>query len=140
MKALLDAGPIIALFNRRDHRHDAVHIFFAEFDGQFVTTSPVVTECMWNLKNVPVQTQNELLANLVQGIYQVEPLIPTHFQRIAELNTKYADRPADFADLSLVAISERLNIPKILTFDSDFEIYRRFKSARFERIGFGSKS
>ncbi len=38
-----------------------------------------------------------------------------------------ADLPADFADLSLIAISERLNLPRIVTLDSDFNIYQRFR-------------
>ncbi len=39
---------------------------------------------------------------------------------IAELNQRYADRPGDCADLTLVTLSERLNIAEILSLDSDF--------------------
>lgn len=136
MKILIDAAPIIALFNRKDNRHNEVLAFFARFKGEFVTTLPVITECMWLSKHIPVQTQNEILSHVAQGYYELEPLTPADFQRIAELNTKYANIPADFADLSLVAISERLNNPRIVTFDQDFDIYRRFRHDPFERIDF----
>ncbi|WP_237746656.1 hypothetical protein [Planktothrix agardhii] len=57
------------------------------------------------------------------------------FSRITELNEQYADLPGDFADLSLVAISERLNIPAIATLDSDFfGVYRRYRKQAFERV------
>jgi len=39
--------------------------------------------------------------------------------RIAELFEKYSNLPADFADLSLVTISERCDIPQIVTLDRD---------------------
>lgn len=38
------------------------------------------------------------------------------------------------ADLSLIAISERLNIAAIATLDKDFNIYRRYRSQPFERV------
>ena len=38
--------------------------------------------------------------------------------RIAELNAQYADLPRDFADLTLLAISEHLDIAAIVTLDS----------------------
>lgn len=37
---------------------------------------------------------------------------------------KYADRPMDFADATLVRLAEREGLTTILTVDSDFEIYR----------------
>jgi uncharacterized protein len=42
--------------------------------------------------------------------------------------------PADFSDLALVAISERLNIPGIATLDKDFDVYRRYRNQPFERV------
>ncbi|MBD0266498.1 MAG: hypothetical protein ICV78_28405 [Tolypothrix sp. Co-bin9] len=56
------------------------------------------------------------------------------FARIAELNAQYASLPGDFADLSLVAVSERLNISAIATLDKDFDIYRRYRRQPFERV------
>jgi len=46
-------------------------------------------------------------------------LIDSDFERIAELFEKYSNLPADFADLSLVTISERCDIPQIVTLDRD---------------------
>jgi predicted nucleic acid-binding protein len=47
---------------------------------------------------------------------------------------KLADLPGDFADLTLVSISERLDVAEILTLDSDFDVYRRFRKQPFCRI------
>lgn len=88
---------------------------------------------MWLLSS-NWRTQNELLLDLARELYECVPLLTQDFTRIAELNARYADLPGDFADLSLIAISERLDISAIATFDSDFDIYRRYRQQPFERI------
>ncbi|EKO23617.1 hypothetical protein [Leptospira interrogans] len=40
---------------------------------------------------------------------------------------KYSDRPMDFADASLVSLSEIYEIKDILTLDSDFLFYKTKK-------------
>jgi predicted nucleic acid-binding protein len=71
---------------------------------------------------------------VTRGVFECTPLLPEDFSRIAELNEQYADLPGDFADLSLVAISERLNISAIVILDRDFDIYRRYRSQPFDRV------
>jgi uncharacterized protein len=45
---------------------------------------------------------------------------------------RYADRPMDFADATLVHVAEREGLRTILTIDhSDFETYRIGRGARF---------
>jgi predicted nucleic acid-binding protein len=80
------------------------------------------------------RTQNEFLSDLSHKLYQCIPLLPQDFARIRQLNEQYADLPGDFADLSLITVSERLNISAIITLDSDFDIYRRYRKESFERI------
>jgi uncharacterized protein len=88
---------------------------------------------MWLLSS-NWRTQNEFLLDLAKELYECVPLLPQDFTRIAELNAQYADLPGDFADLSLIAISERLDISAIATLDSDFDIYRRYRKQPFERV------
>jgi hypothetical protein len=90
---------------------------------------------MW-LLSANWRTQNEFLLDVAKEIYECVPLLPEDFSRIAELNAHYADLPGDFADLSLIAISERLNISAIATLDSDFDVYRQYRKQPFERVFF----
>lgn len=80
------------------------------------------------------QVQNEFLRALSLGVFECEHLQLPDFTRIAELNAKYADLPEDFADLALIAISERLEIEAIATLDGDFDVYRRYRKQPFERM------
>jgi len=131
--ALVDSGILYAYYSAKDRYHPPVRRFFEQFTGKLITTPQCITEVMW-LLNASWQTQNEFLSDLAIELYICESLTLQDFTRIAELNTRYADLPADFADLSLVAISERLTIAAILSLDSDFDIYRRYRNQPFERI------
>jgi predicted nucleic acid-binding protein len=42
--------------------------------------------------------------------------------------------PADFADVSLVAMAERLGISRVASVDRDFAIYRMAGARRFENV------
>ena len=134
--ALIDAGPIIAYYNKLDKYHVQICDFFESCHYQLVTTDPCLTEAMYVLGKGSHQVQATLAHDVANGIWQRESLEESDFERIAELFEKYRDVPADFADLSLVVISERLNIPEIVSLDSDFNIYRRFreKPQSFHRI------
>ena len=120
---LIDAGPLIAYYDADDRRHDDVQRFIGESRRQFITTTPVITEVMWQL-NSDYRVQNELLLLVSRGLIRNETLSAADFSRIAELNEQYRDLPADFADLSLVAIAERFDVFEIASFDKEFDVYR----------------
>ncbi|MBD2465187.1 PIN domain-containing protein [Oscillatoria sp. FACHB-1407] len=132
-KILVDTGLLVAFYDSADSYHDRVVEFFSTCTSQLITTEGCITEVMWLLAT-DWRVQNEFLRHLANRIYECEPLSSQDFARIAELNTQYADLPADFSDLSLVVISERLNIAAIATLDKDFDIYRRYRNQPFERV------
>jgi uncharacterized protein len=130
---LVDTGILVALYDSADRYHNQVIEFLGSYQGRLMTTLGCVTEVMWLLAS-DYQVQNEFLHHLSGQIYECEPLQVGDFARIAELNAQYSDLPGDFADLALVAISERLNIPGIATLDKDFNVYRRYRNQPFERV------
>jgi uncharacterized protein len=98
---LIDSGVLVAYYSARDAYHQQARTFFEQCTSQLVTTLGCATEVMWLLSS-DWRTQNEFLSDLAKELYTLEPLSLGDFSRIAELNTRYADLPADFADLSLV--------------------------------------
>ncbi len=130
---LVDTSIFVAFYNSADRNHSQVSSFFASCTSQLITSLGCVTEAMWLLSSNWL-VQNDFLTDLAQEVYRCEPLTPSDFARIAELNAQYADLPGDFADLSLIVISERLNIAAIATLDKDFDIYRRYRKQPFDRI------
>lgn len=129
---LVDSGILVAYYSSKDRYHQQVRAFFERCTSNLVTTVGCATEVMWLLRQ-NWRTQNEFLQDIATELYECIPLLPQDFLRIAELNQQYADLPGDFADLSLIAISERLNISAIATLDSDFDVYKRYRKQAFER-------
>jgi predicted nucleic acid-binding protein len=129
---LVDSGILVAYYSVKDPYHQQVRVFFERCTSNLVTTVGCATEVMWLLSS-NWRIQNLFLEAVAKGVFETIPLLPEDFSRIAELNQQYADLPGDFADLSLIAISERLNIPAIATLDSDFDVYRRYRRQAFER-------
>ncbi len=81
-----------------------------------------VTEVSY-LLNHCIPQQCGFLQWLYNGAMQVVPFEQEDLRRAIDIIDKYADLPADFADATLVAVAERLEIRDIVTFDSDFDIY-----------------
>ena len=130
---LTDSSILFAYYSQQDNYNKLVCNFFEQCSSELITITACITEVMY-LLNRDYRTQNEFLQDLAQKLYRSIPLISEDFIRIKELNEQYADLPGDFADLSLIAISERLNISAIVTLDGDFDIYRRYRKQPFARV------
>ncbi len=130
---LIDAGPIIALFNKNDRYHKKIKNFLKNYNGILTTTWPVVTEIS-HMLDFNVQTQIDFLTWIQLGGVNLEAIENENIGRIIELSTKYSDVPMDLADASLVVLSEKLNIKKIITIDSDYYVYRTIKKEMIENI------
>jgi hypothetical protein len=120
---LIDTGVLVALFDKSDSYHQAALAFIKNFKGQFISTTAVLTEVCY-LLDFSVETQLNFLTWVRNGAVKLEPVLVDDLEKIITLTRKYADLPMDFADSTLVAIADRLNIQKIASIDSDFMIYR----------------
>lgn len=120
---LIDAGPLIALFDRSDKYHlKAVH-FIKDFEGELWTTWPVVTEAS-HMLDFSVRAQLNLLTWIERGGLRLIELGESHVFRFTELMEKFDDVPMDLADASLIVASELKNYTEVASIDSDFYIYR----------------
>lgn len=124
MKSILvDAGPLIALFDRDDRFHAHVLKFLQKFSGKLITTWPVITEVS-HMLSFNVNVQIDFLQWIIREGVSVVNLDNAHLERIIELSKKYSDVPMDLADSSLIAVSEMTGIHDIITIDSDYYIYK----------------
>jgi len=131
--AVIDAGPLVAYYNKNDKWHSTARSFFEKFKGRLLTTEPVVTEVMWHL-GADWRVQNEFLSDLQKEVFSVVPLTPADFKFIAELNEKYRNLPGDFADLSIVSISARFELHEVVSLDADFDIYRAYGKKKYVQL------
>jgi predicted nucleic acid-binding protein len=121
---LVDAGPLIALFDRDDRHHRRAVEFVGASRSRLVTNMPVLTEATFLLR-FSVEAQRDLLLWAHRSL-EIDQATSADLPRIAALLEKYRDMPADFADASLIALAERMNLSRVASVDSDFAVYRAF--------------
>ncbi|HBD95970.1 MAG: pilus assembly protein [Spirochaetes bacterium GWF1_31_7] len=130
---LIDSGPLIALFDKDDTYHKKIINFIKGKDYKFISTTAVITEVTHMLDfNVNVQI-NFLEWIMNEGVI-IQEIKQKDFIRIIELTKKYSDRPMDFADATLVLVAEKTGVKKIISIDSDFDVYRLPGKVKIENI------
>lgn len=130
---ILDTGPFVALVDRSETRHrDCVEVL-ERWTGSIVTTEAVVTETLY-LVGPSWRPQNAVLQFLFRGAVVVVPSSVESLRRVADLMEKYADRPMDYADATLVALAEDLDADRVFTLDLDFSIYRHHGDRSFRLL------
>lgn len=132
-KVIIDSGPLIALFNKNDKYHNHAINFIKKFKGQFFTNLSVITEVFY-LLDYSIEDQLNFIKWIKDGALTIINLIHADYDRIIELIEKFSDLPIDFADASLISISERLRIYEVATIDSDFYIYRTKNKKYFTNV------
>jgi len=127
INTLIDAGPLIALFDRSDKYHLKAVRYIKEFDGQLLTTWPVITE-VCHMLDFNTKSQINFLLWIERGAVKLIDLDSNHLTRIIELTKKFDDVPMDLADASLMVASEKTNCLQIASIDSDFYVYRTVRN------------
>lgn len=120
---LVDSGPLVALFDPSDNHHARTLAFMGKFRDSLLTTWPVVTEVCHLLK-FSVEAQLNFLRWIQRGGVEIAEIEGALIERIIALTEKYRDRPMDLADASLVVVAMKTGNRRILSLDSDFDIYR----------------
>jgi predicted nucleic acid-binding protein len=130
---IIDAGPLIALFNRNDKYNTSITAFLKDYTGRLICSWPVITEVS-HILSFNTQTQIDFLSWIKLGGIQLVDIDLNGINRMIELSKKNSDVPLDLADASLVVIAEGLNIKEIITIDSDYYIYRTVNKEMLKNI------
>ena len=120
---LIDSGPLIALFDKDDSYHGRIKNFLKDRRFRFLTTTAVLTEVS-HMLDFSTDVQLLFLKWVHKGAVLLHEIQQSDMGRIIELTRKYSDIPMDFADATLVLAAEKTGIRKIISIDSDFDIYR----------------
>ena len=133
IRCLIDAGPLIALFDKDDKFHVPMKEFIKKYQGRLYTSWPVITEAL-HMLNFSVDTQMNLLKWIKRGALEIKEISTEDISRIIYLSEKYSDVPMDFADATLIILSETEDIKEIISVDSDFYIYRDIRNKYIKNI------
>jgi predicted nucleic acid-binding protein len=130
--AIVDTGPLVAYLDSEDPEHDNSSAILGGFAGTLCTTSAVITEAMYLLRS---ETRGpRRLAEFIHaaGVHVFESTQPQQLLSAIALIEKYSDTPMDFADATLVLLSDEANTTDVLTMDRrGFSTYRTRKGKAF---------
>lgn len=132
---VVDAGPMIALFDRDDAHHQQAGVFIRRA-GEFrlITTSLVIGEVAAMLADL--QPNLFRFLDWLLAVVEIDDALREDLPRAIEIMKKYSDLPADLADVSLIALCERRGIATVASIDSDFAVYRLPNNRKFENVFF----
>jgi predicted nucleic acid-binding protein len=120
---LIDAGPIIALFDSSEKHHKPVLDFLKKNPFRYVSTLAVFTEVS-HMLDFSVRAQRDFYEWVMCKGIIISDIGQHDMPHIVDLTDKYADLPMDFADATLVVTAEKTGIREIISLDKDFDIYR----------------
>ena len=123
-EVLVDTGPLVAYFNRRDKHHDWVVERWATLFDPVLTCESVISEAAFLLREDGLDTE-KLWSALERGVVRVQFDFAAHQRDLLRLLRKYQDPPMSVADACLVRLSELTDPSVIFTTDEDFRVYRR---------------
>ena len=133
---LTDAGPLVALANKKDPDHiRCVTTARTLPKAPLLTTWPCFTEAMYLLhREGGYRAQEELWQLRRKGVVKVHSLTDKEADRMDALMHQYRDIPMDIADASLVAVAESFHLTLIFTLDRHFRAYRIHNTGVFEVV------
>jgi predicted nucleic acid-binding protein len=127
MQAFLsDSGPLVALLNRLDEHHHWAREQFDHVPCPVWTCEGAIAEAAYLLQADGLAPWS-ILELLEREIIAVRFDLESNLDRVLALMRKYADTPMDFVDACLVAMTEAKRDCRLITLDSDFQVYRRFE-------------
>ena len=101
MRAIADAGFLVAFGNRRDQYHSWALDLARRVTEPLLTCEAVLAEATFHLGNAA------LVLQLVRdGLVKPAFSLADHLLRLTELATRYADRKPDLADLCLIRMAK----------------------------------
>ena len=130
---LIDAGPLIALFDSSDKHHHKVCSFLKANPFRFVSTIAVFTEVS-HMLDFNTSAQRDFYEWVMYKGVIISDINQNDMLRLLELTDKYSSLPMDFADATLVITAEKTGIRQIISIDRDFDIYRLTGKEQIQNI------
>jgi predicted nucleic acid-binding protein len=109
-----------------DQDHNVCAELISRRMEQLVVPAPVLVELDWLASSrLGPQAFESFLADVEDGIVRVVDLTRADYRRVRELCARYRDLPLGFVDAAVLAVTERMQEPKLGTLD-----HRHFRVVR----------
>lgn len=128
---LIDTGPLVALFDRKDPLHSVCVKRLEKIKEPMITSMAVLAEA-FHILTPESQGANGLCEFIEKGGLQIDFMDLNLLFISFELMQTYRDQSMDLADATLIALAQNHRTFKIFTLDeNDFSTYRIKKGHRY---------
>lgn len=121
---IIDTGPVVSFLNKNDPYHEWTKMQLAQIKAPLLSCESVLSEACFLIGRTGSDA-SVVLEFLSRGMISIGLSFNKEYESIKRLLKKYADIPMSLADGCMVRLSEIHWASKIITFDSDFKVYRR---------------
>jgi len=134
--ALIDSGPLIALFNRSDRWNPATMAWLES--NQHVRLHslwPVMTEvCALLARRVHNLAAIDFLEWAQRGALRLDSPPDGALVSVMGICRRFASLPLDLADASIAEAAARLGIAHLVSLDRDFDVYRDANGKKLKNL------
>jgi uncharacterized protein len=133
-RGLIDTGAMLAFLDQDDRWHERCVDAISSLRLPLATSAAVLAELFHLLRNQP--RQKVIAWHLVRSpMVTALAIDDSDLPALEALMDKYAGRPMDFADATLVHLARRESLTTVFTIDhDDFETYRIDGRRRFRIV------
>jgi predicted nucleic acid-binding protein len=134
IEGLADTGALLAFLDADDKWHGRCVAAFERLRLPLGTTAAVLAE-LFHLLGGDARGVSAAWRLLRSDAIAVLPVVDDDLPALEELMQRYADRPMDFADATLVNEANRTGVSTVFTIDhADFLAYRIHRRRRFRIV------
>jgi predicted nucleic acid-binding protein len=135
-RVLADTSFMFAVMDRGGTEHEEALTLYDDFPDPILIPTITLPELAYLINR---RGGSKLVVTVMRAIRQSQvtftDLIDTDYDRALEILDTYSDSRIDFVDACIMALAERLNITRIVTFDRrDFGLYRPAHCDAFELL------
>ncbi len=130
---ILDTGVLIAFLMPKDKFHTWAVSQFSQITVSVITSEAVITEACFLAQRIH-HGQETILKLIKQGHITIPFALNPEIEAVENLMQRYASVPMSLADACLVRMSEIHEDSSVLTLDSDFRIYRKYRNQNISVI------
>lgn len=130
-RAIVDTGFLVALLNAEDDHHAWARELVPRLRGPWCTAEACISESVFLLEHAGRPSVERLFDWVDRGALVSRHVLPERLAQIREETFRYARRWVDFADASVVCLSDMSPRVPVVTVDArDFAVYFRTRPRR----------
>jgi predicted nucleic acid-binding protein len=132
-RIILDTSVLVSYFRKSDCYHQWAVAQWRQVDLPVFTCDAVISEACFLFRDLP-HIQRAIIELIEGNVITIAFNLQKESSNVRSLMSRYESVPMSFADACLVRMSEQILNSAVMTLDSDFQIYRKYRNQEISLI------